>query len=81
MNYSVKYKLPGDIFFRTIKNVKGDSLVENGNRLLITQDEERYEISKNSVIVFSKNRFFSILESKRNETGQDLKPNTSAKPE
>jgi len=81
MNYTVKYRLPGDLFWRKIKDVKGDTFVENGMRLIITETEERFEIPLSAVVMFSRNRFFSILENKRKETGQKLDPNTKAKPE
>lgn len=85
MTYSLKYKRPGQWFWRTIKNVKGDSFVTDPgiviSRLIIDENEVRYEIPVDAVFVFSKNRFFSVLAKKQAETGVEIKPKTESKPE
>ena len=69
--YTTKYKTKNQWFFRTIINVKGDlSIPETGNRVIILNDETRYEIPKDSIIIFSKERQLAIASNIKKETGQ-----------
>jgi len=84
MTYEVKYKRRGQWFYRTINKVKGDGLIfDNGGvaymRFFVTEDEVRYEVPTDAVFIFSKGRFFSILENTKKESGQDLNPETKAR--
>jgi len=57
--------------YRTIKNVKGDGLVENGKaRWFILNDETRIEIPSNREFIFSKERFLIIENQIRKEAGK-----------
>lgn len=84
MTYNVKYKRKNQIFYRRINNLKGDGfIVENGvaiSRWFITENEDRYEIPIDAIFVFDKSRFFSIIKSKEQQTGQKLEPLTKATP-
>ena len=69
MLYTVKYKYKNDIFWKIIKNVKGDGFIisEHGFhydvRYFILNDESRIEVStKNCIFKFSKERYMSIVE-------------------
>lgn len=75
ITYTVKYKK--NIFWKTIKKVKGDGILENGmSRFFILEDESRIEIPCNSTIFkFSKERFYMIKDRMGNESGQDIKIN------
>jgi len=57
-SYSVRYKLPNQFFFRTIKNLIQDGyLDENKNiRYFISKDRKRYEIHATGVFEFSSSR-------------------------
>jgi hypothetical protein len=57
-SYSVKYKLPNQLFFRTIKNLIQDGyLDENKNiRYFISKDKKRYEIHATGIFEFSSSR-------------------------
>lgn len=57
-SYSVRYKLPNQFFFRTIKNLTQDGyLDENKNiRYFISKDRKRYEINATGIFEFSSSR-------------------------
>lgn len=77
MKYQVKYKLNTQLFFRTLKNVIGDGLVEENKQLryFILEDETRVEIPVTAVFIFSKDRFLSIKKHMENEAGQQININ------
>jgi choline kinase len=68
-SYSVKYKLPNQFFFRTIKNLIQDGyLDENKNiRYFISKDRKRYEIQATGIFEFSTSRadYIEALNAKR----------------
>jgi hypothetical protein len=68
-SYSVRYKLPNQFFFRTIKNLIQDGyLDENKNiRYFISKDRKRYEINATGVFEFSSSRadYIEVLNKKR----------------
>jgi hypothetical protein len=74
--YTVKYRLPGQWFWRKIKNVKGDSSIPeltNTNhpyRIILKADGGRFEIPWTAEFVFSKEREASIAASIRREAGR-----------
>lgn len=60
------------MFWRTINNVRGDGLMENGNRYFILDDESRVEVPTTAVFWFSKERFISIKKNMEKEAGQPV---------
>ena len=74
--YKVSYRIIGTKKWTELKSVKGDGIVENGNRFFILEDETRYEIPCSNIeFHFSKERYLTILERMNNESGQDMKIN------
>lgn len=74
MTYSVKYKAPGWIFWRTIKNVKGDGIVEGRTttvqaRYFILFDDTRIELPTSFMFRFDKDRCASIEKAIKREAG------------
>lgn len=61
-SYTCRYKKPGWLFWRTIKNVKGDAFLNDvGYRIILCEDETRYEIPlKDMIIQFGKDREIAI---------------------
>jgi hypothetical protein len=84
MTYSVSYKKKNGIFWKTLKHVKGDGIIElpsgeDGERLVfpiryfIMEDESRVEIPMDHYVFrFSKERFISIHRSMEQEAGQPI---------
>jgi len=71
--YTVKYKLRGQSFFRTLKNVKGDGVIpDSGSRFFILMNETRIEISSDSEIIFSPDRFIFIKKEMESTVGQPI---------
>ena len=84
MNYTVKYKRPGALFWRTIKDVEGDLVFCDDRpggsnmalpvRVLILRDKTRIELPLTSVMLkFSPARFYDTVRRVEAETGQDVK--------
>jgi len=79
ITYTVWYKQTKNYFtirngWQKIKNVKGDGIIpETGNRFLVTEDETRYELPKDCIIKFSKERWYLIKERMSDEAGQDIR--------
>ena len=77
MTYTVKYKLKNQLFFRKIKNVKGDFIMEKSpipTKVIIKENEEQYHIPiKGTLFLYSKERFIVIKNNMENEIGQDIK--------
>jgi hypothetical protein len=71
MTYTVKYKRFNQWFWRTIKDVKGDSLEETMQmRVFILKDETRIEIPfQGTSFEFSNERFIVIQQNMKKETG------------
>jgi len=73
MLYSVKYRFSGQWFWRTMKNVKGDGIIEGGNsRFFILADETRIEIPVSCEFCFSSKRFEVIKSNMENQVGQTI---------
>lgn len=73
MTYTVKYMLPGQWFWRTIKRVKADGILENGAaRFFQRDDETRIEIPVKARFFFSKERFLAIKKNMESESGQQI---------
>lgn len=84
MLYSVSYKKPGALFWKTIKNVEGDLMLADDRpggsnhalpvRVLILADKTRIELPMNGVIIkFSPQRFYDSVKRAEAETGVSLK--------
>jgi hypothetical protein len=69
--YTVKYKKLTDSFWKTIKNVKGDGVMEKypvPTRYFILNDETKYEIPIEGMIFkFSKERYELIKQNMEKE--------------
>ena len=75
--YNVYYRKIKDLFYKKIRNCKGDGIVDNGmSRYFILSDETRIEIPcYDTIFRFSKERFYSIKERIEEEAMQDIKLN------
>jgi hypothetical protein len=73
--YSVKYRKAGALFWRGIKNVKGDCFIPNTPIMQIIQADETITGINlmDHEIEWSKDRHYSILERQSNEAGQPVK--------
>lgn len=73
--YTVKYRKNGSLFWRTIKDVKGDCFVPNTSIMQFIQDDET--LTEINIAFFeirySKERHTSILEQMSKEAGQQIK--------
>ena len=76
--YTVKYKKIGQVFWKTLKNIKGDGFLEtNTHRFFITEDEERIEIpTKDIMFIFDSKRFLDIKKNMEKEVGQAIPVNS-----
>jgi hypothetical protein len=75
MTYTVSYKRNSDYFWKKIKCVKGDGVLQDNRlvRYFICDDESRYEIPMESTVFkFSKERFTVILKNMEKESGQKI---------
>jgi hypothetical protein len=75
MTYSVKYKTEKQIFWRTLKKVKGDLIPQDlpGFRVFILEDETRIEIPLSGTqFYFCNRRFLTIKAQAEKELGQRL---------
>ncbi len=73
--YEVSYKKR--FFWKKIKKVKGDGLLENGaSRFFILENETRIEVPCTNIFKFSKERFYGIKERMSQEVGQGVKINS-----
>ena len=74
--YTVKYKLKNQLFWRTIKNVKGDLVAKDipvFTKIFIKNTEEQILIPLNGTLFqFSKERFFAIKQNMEKESGQKI---------
>lgn len=69
--YSAKYRQPGQIFWRKLKNLRGDG-IEGQFRYFLTLDDQYICISIHSEVIFSPDRNASILEKMSKEAGLPL---------
>ena len=76
MVYTVRYKKKGQLFYRTIKNVKGDFIandVPGSPRVLVLEDESRMEIPTiDTEFLFDSKRFLVIKQRMEAEAGQPI---------
>ncbi len=74
-SWTVKYKCPGDWFFKTLKRVKSDTFIDITNnkiRTFMTEENVRIDLPADAVVIFSKERFQAILENAEKEAAQKL---------
>lgn len=69
--YTIKYRQPGQVFWRTIKNVKGDA-IEGQMRWFLTDDDRVYYISLGAEVVFPSERQAIIAHKMSREIGQPI---------
>lgn len=74
MLYSVKYRYPGQWFYRTLKDIKADGILEGGaqSRFFINKDEERIELPTVCEFIFNRKRFEVIKASMEASVGQSI---------
>lgn len=78
MLYKVYYKKPHGFFWHKFKKVKGDTIYEDVRgipqsvRVIVCEDETRYEIPMNCFFKFSKERHYSIQKNMEKETGKRM---------
>jgi hypothetical protein len=74
MFYSVKYRYPKEWFWKTLKNVKGDGILEVGGnaRFFILADETRVELPVICEFRFSPKRFEMIKRNMEAQVGQAI---------
>jgi len=61
LTYKVKYRLPGQLLFKTIKNVVEDDVFAEGRmRFFTTVNDERMEIPTTDEFYYGKDRLTSI---------------------
>jgi len=70
INYTVYYKLPSQLFWRKLKNVKADILMENKDiRVFVLENEERVEVPTDHIFKFSRERFYAISKTEKEHVG------------
>lgn len=69
--YTVKYRQPGQTFWRKVKNVKGDG-VEGLFRYFQTEDDKLIYISCNAEVIFPLERQAIITHKMGKESGQQI---------
>ena len=76
MVYTVRYKKKGQLFYRTVKKVKGDFIandVPGSPRVLVLEDESRMEIpTLDTEFVFDSKRFLVIKSRMEAEAGTTI---------
>ena len=69
--YTVKYRQPGQVFWRKLKNVKGDA-VEKSFRWFHLEDDTIVYISLDAEVIFTKERQRVIEFQMSKEAGQPV---------
>jgi hypothetical protein len=73
ITYTVKYKLPNDLFWKKIKKVEGDGILETGTyRFFSMEDGSRVEIPLGYIFEFGKERFLAIKMNMEKTAGQPI---------
>jgi hypothetical protein len=61
LTYKVKYRLPGHLFYKTIKNVVEDDVFAEGRmRFFTTIEDKRFEIPTTAEFSYGKDRLTLI---------------------
>ena len=71
ITYTVKYRQPGQWFWRTLKNVQADG-IEKGFRFFHLQDDSLFYISLDAEVYFSPVRQTVIASNMAKEIGQPV---------
>lgn len=69
--YTVKYRQPGQIFWRTIRNVKGDA-IEGQIRWFLTDADTLHYISLAAEVIFPPERQAVITHKMSRESGKPI---------
>jgi len=69
ITYTVSYKATNWLFYKTLKNVKFDGVLDSKSRWFILSDERYIELPRTYEFKFSKERFFAVKEDMSNEAG------------
>lgn len=74
MVYTAYYKKITEIFWKKLKNVKGDGILQESNsRFFILSDETRIEIcTQGMMFKFDSNRFMSIKKNMELQAGMPI---------
>lgn len=72
--YTAKYKLPGQWFWRKVKNVYADE-VENWTRVLVLVGEKQIHLPTTAAVIWSKERFASRKKKFEATAGQPIATN------
>lgn len=72
ITYLVSYKSEKNVFWKTLKNVKADGVIDDKTRWFILADETRIELPRTYEFKFSKERFLAIKENMSREAGQQV---------
>lgn len=70
--YTVRYKAPGQIFWRKIRRVIGDGIEPGVFRWFVTASDEMIYIPMDSQVHFPKERKVGIMEGMSKEAGQQV---------
>ena len=77
ITYTVSYKATNWMFYKTLKNVKYDGVLDAESRWFILADESRIELPRNYEFKFSKERFLKIKEDMSNAAGTTIVTNNN----
>lgn len=78
MFYTVYYKKPRGLFWHKVKNVEGDTIIENKEgqalpvRVIFLSNKVRIEIPMTFLVKFSKERFYDVERNLSKEAGQKV---------
>ena len=75
ITYTVKYRKSGSLFWKKVKDIKGDAIIPNTTIVqLIHNNESLTEINlQDHEVNFSKERFYSIKDRMSKEAGTEVK--------
>ena len=71
--YTVKYKKPSWLFWRTIKEVQADGSTASGGRYFILKDQSAIEVPGDFLFEFGKERY-ALVQRNRKEVDEPGKP-------
>ncbi len=71
LTYDAKYRLPGELFWRRVRGIKGDWFVE-GKQILALADGTMIFLPLAAVVVFGHDRERHIREKMETEAGQSI---------
>ena len=77
--YTVKYKKPSWLFWRTLKNVQADGSTSGGGRYFILKDNSAVEIPGNFLLRFSPERYDLVQRNLKEGDPSEPKPDDGPK--